>query len=164
MANSTDKPQRKPTLYGAQATGMPVLDNMAYGCWPHLFTPLALEYDVPPHFLITLLFLWEATVGADRDAPCGNLALTQIPVRVRESRKWLAAFVAAGFFTVRPAKLGDKTGSFYEYRSATTAKEWEGFFAAVDVIFKFPGDMDKLSPAAFSKLISGAAKADWLTK
>jgi hypothetical protein len=164
MTHSTDKKNQRPTLYGLQSTGIPVLDAAAFGCWPHLFTQLAVKYDVPAHLQITLLYLWEATVGADRDAPCGNLALTQIPVRVRESRKWLAAFVAAGFFTVRPAKLGDKTGSFYEYRSTTTAKEWEGFFAAADLIYKLPGDIDKLSPAAFSKLISGAAKADWLTK
>lgn len=164
MPNDTkDKQQRKPTLYGNQATGVPVLDEMAYGCWPHLFTRLAIKYDVPAHFLITLLYLWEATVGADRDAPCGYLARKQIPVRARESRKWLAAFCAAGFFTERRAKLGDKTGTFYEYKSATTAKEWEGLFAAAGVFSKLP-DWDQLTAERFSKLISGAAQAEWLTK
>ena len=94
-----------------KATGCPVLDEEAYGRWPHLFSNLARRYRVPDHFLLTLLFLWDQTMGS-QNAPCGHVALSQIPVREREARKWLAALVKVGFFNVIPAKLGDKRGSY----------------------------------------------------
>ena len=141
-----------------KATGCPVLDEEAYGRWPHLFSNLARRYRVPDHFLLTLLFLRDQTMGS-QNAPCGHVALSQIPVREREARKWLAALVKVGFFNVIPAKLGDKRGSYYDYEEETAPAAWEKFFDFAGTVTAF-GNWDGVSPARFANMAARAIGAN----
>jgi hypothetical protein len=143
-----------PVLTGDKATGVPVLDEMAFGRWPHLFTVLAVKYKVPDHFLITLLFLWEATMGKSASGS-GDLAIPQIPVRERTARKWLAALCAAGFFEKDEVEPGDTTGATFAYNVNTTPKAWHKFFAAAAMASYFP-NWDAVSPKEFATLLASA--------
>jgi len=145
---TSGKPYWGGLLSGEKATGIPVLDAMAYGRWPHLFSYLALKHEVPDHFLITLLYLWDGTMGSAH-APNGNVALAQIPVREREARKWLAAFCAVGFFEKDAAEWGDRKGSMFTYNEDTRPQEWEKLFAWAGAV-KNLRNWDKVGPERFA--------------
>ena len=146
-----------PKLTKDKATGIPIVDEFAFAMWPHAFTIYARRYDVPDHFLITLLYLWDATVGSG-DA-CGDLAIGQIPVRERTVRKWLAAFCAVGFFEEQKRKPGEKRGSFFAYQKNTSPEAWEKLFKVAGLAQYF-GNWDEMTPERFGKFIARAAGAD----
>src|SRR5208282_4589469 len=129
-----------PTYLKNKATGNHALDAYAYGPWPHLFTRLACTYKPPAEMLLTLLYLWDRTVGTGND--CGDCALSQIPVHHRHRNKWLAAFIAAGFFECVKTKPGGKSkkqeGSFYVYKNPS-ANQWDAFFRAASVVVHYKG-------------------------
>lgn len=152
-----------PLISTEKSTGIRVLDEEGFGMWPHLFTTLFLRYRPPEHFLISLLYLWEATVGHDKNDPAGHLAFSQIPVREREAYKWVAAFCAIGFFTVTKPKQGEKKGSFYEYNVDTAPGQWEALFAAAAALASLPC-WDEVSPERFSKLVKSTMEAEWLVQ
>lgn len=133
-----------------KATGNHALDQDAYGPVPHLLFNLAVKYTVPDEFLLTVLFLWDRTVGTGDD--CGNCALSQIPVRARDKTRWLAALVECGFWECRKASNRDHVGSFYEYKNPTAA-EWERFFKVASITRKF-SNMDGISPARFGQVFA----------
>ncbi len=141
---------KHPTILKDKATGNHALDAYAYVRWPHLFNVLALKYDVPPSLLLTLLFLWDRTVGTGNDF--GDVALSQIPVRRQEKVKWLAAFVAANFFERQKSKSGGRTqeGSFYVYNNPS-ADEWDEFFRRSEFLRRFP-KWDAVSAESFARL------------
>jgi hypothetical protein len=119
--------------------GIPAIDSFFFGRWPHLFTLLAREYNVPRDFLVVLLHLWEATVGCKQGPECGYLALSQVtnvPPRLRD--KWLAALVASGFFTVETAGPHDREGSRYIYNEEASPEEWESFFHMAEWLNRLP--------------------------
>jgi len=149
VSNTAGRPIHRTTLH-EKATGNHALDAYAYGPWPHLFSVLARKYNVPDAMLLTLLFLWDMTVGTGDD--CGDAALTQIPIRARDRLKWLAAFVAAGFFKCEKATPGgaDQRGSFYEYTNPT-ADDWDEFFRRAAAAYKFPG-WDAVSTEQFATI------------
>lgn len=135
-----------------EATHIAALDALAWGRWPHLFTVLAREYKVPTEFFITLIFLWDATVGS-KSSPSGKLALSQIPGRERTVGKWLAALEAAEFFTVEKAGPHDHEGSTYTYNEETTAESWEAFFEKAEWLDPFPS-WDKADRKKFAALFA----------
>ena len=139
---------KHPTILKDKATGNHALDSYAYARWPHLFAALALKYSVPPDMLLTLLFLWDRTVGTGDD--CGDCAMSQIPVRARAATKWLAAFVAADFFSCMKAIPGgaDQRGSFYEYKNPST-NEWDEFFRRAEILQRF-GNWDAVPADRFA--------------
>jgi hypothetical protein len=143
---------KRIALTGSAATSNLVLNKSAWGKFPHFFTYLLRKYPVPHHFLLTLLFLWDATVGSS-DSPIGQISLSQIPVRNRERNKWLAAFVAVGFWEVVKAKPSDggKSGSMYVYNESTTPEAWETFFMAASRAQHFPG-WDDVSTEQFAQM------------
>jgi hypothetical protein len=143
---------------GKGATDNHAIDKDAFGCVPHLFFNLAVHYTVPHEFLLTVLFLWDKTVGQDRDVPIGDCALSQIPVRPRARSRWLAALVAAGFWDCKKATSGGahQKGSLYEYKNPT-AESWERLFQAVSISRNFDG-FDDVSPARFGKLFARVAE------
>ena len=143
---------KHPTYLKEKATGNHALDAYAYGPWPHLFNRLALEYAVPESLVMTLLFLWDRTVGSGDDF--GDCALSQIYARPRERSKWLAALTASGFFECTKAKSGgaDQHGSFYVYKNPT-ADEWDEFFRRAGIVKKAP-NWDKVLPEKFGRLFA----------
>lgn len=143
---------KHPTFLKEKATGNHALDAYAYGPWPHLFNRLALEYEPPESLMLTLLFLWDRTVGSGEG--CGDCALSQIHVRDREKAKWLAAFVASNFFECVKAKSGGtkQSGSFYAYNNPT-ADEWDEFFRRAGILKK-AANWDKIRPEKFGKLFA----------
>ncbi len=147
-----------PKLTKDKATGIPILDEFAYGRWPHAFMIWATRHSVPDHFLITLMYLWDATVGSSDDYS-GDLAIAQVPVRERTVRKWLAAFCAVGFFEEKKRKPGDKKGSIFVYESSTTPSAWERMFKVAGLAERF-GNWDSMPPDKFGKFIARAAGAD----
>src|SRR4051812_22130431 len=147
-----------PKLTKDKATGIPILDEYAYGRWPHAFMVWATRHDVPEHFLITLLYLWDATVGSGDDC-CGDLAISQVRGRERTIRKWLAAFCAAGFFEEKKRNPGDKKGSMFVYNQNTTPEAWERMFKAAGLAQHF-GNWDEMSPEKFGKFMARAASVD----
>lgn len=155
------KPKYKfAVLSGEKATGIAVLDYYAYGRWPHWFTVLATKHKVPPDFIVTLLYLWDATVG--RSEACeGDLAVSQVPVRARNVRKYLAAICRAGLFEVLESKSGDKTGDFFVYNDAATPETWETFFRVIGTASRF-GGWDKVSPETFGGFIGRAVTGEKL--
>jgi|SRR5712671_1424256 len=136
------------------STDIPAIDSYFFGRWPHLFTLLSREYEVPSDLLVVLLFLWEATVGAKDGPDRGYLALSQIPahlVRERNTLKWLAAFTAAEIFTVEVAGPNDHKGSRYTYDESTSSSRWESFFQVAEWLNKRFKNWDKVKKAEFSK-------------
>ena len=121
-----------------KATGNHAIDSYAYSQMPHLFFVLSNTYSVPPSLLLTLFFLWDRTVGGGSD--CGDVALSQIPVRRQDKVKWLAAFEAADFFEVEKPKVGgaQQRGTFYVYKNPT-ADEWDEFFRRAEILPPPPG-------------------------
>ncbi len=110
-------------------TGIAAIDCAGYMRWPHFFTWMMQKWNPPVHFVLTLFYLWNNTVG--KKGLVGNLAMSQIPVRPNERNKWMAAFVETGFFKVnRRAGPHDREGSVYEYNRDTTPLEWELLFKA----------------------------------
>jgi hypothetical protein len=116
---------------------------------PHLFFVLSNTYSVPPSLLLTLFFLWDRTVGGGSD--CGDVALSQIPVRRQDKVKWLAAFEAADFFEVEKPKVGgaQQRGTFYVYKNPT-ADEWDEFFRRAEILQRFE-NWDKVSKEKFAQ-------------
>lgn len=150
MSKRADKPH--PVFLKEKATGNHALDSYAYGRWPHLFNVLALKYPVPPEMLLTLLFLWDRTVGDGDDA--GDCARTQIPVRARHRDKWLSAFVAGGFFSCEKSESGGSAkrqrGSFFIYKNPT-ADQWDQFFWRASILSRFE-HWDDVLPNKFAAL------------
>lgn len=146
-----------PKLTKDKATGIAVVDEFAFTMWPHAFNIWAARYKVPDHFLIALLYLWDATVGTG-DAS-GDLSIGQVPVRERTVRKWLAAFCAAGFFEEHKLPSGSRRGSFFVYQEKTSPEAWEQLFKVAGLVQAF-GDWDKVSPERFAGLVARAAGAD----
>jgi hypothetical protein len=142
---------KHPTILRDHATGNNAIDSYAYSRMPHLFFVLANTYDVPPSLLLTLFFLWDRTIGNDAEAECGDIALSQIPVRRQEKVKWLAAFESANFFAVTKPKIGgaQHRGTFYEYKNPT-ADEWDEFFRRSEILQRFEG-WDKVSKEKFGQ-------------
>ena|SRR5579859_1361490 len=138
------------------ATGNFAIDRDAYACVPHLFFNLAVRYPVPTEFFLTVLFLWDKTVGQDREVGAGDCALSQIPVRPRDRSRWLAALVEAGFWACEKATPGgaNQRGSFYEYKNPP-AEAWERLFNAASNSRNIDG-MDDISPARFGKMFARA--------
>jgi len=132
-----------------------VADVGGFVMWPHCFTRWAQKYKPPDHFLLTLLFLWDATVNHKMR---GRLAISQIPVRKRDAVKWLAAFELCGFFTVAKAGPRDLKGSLYAYKPDTDPDDWEVLFewAAWITEATTPRSRDKASPTAFGTLARDA--------
>jgi hypothetical protein len=145
------------TLTDKKSTGIPVLDEMAWGRWPHYLTKLMHFYAVPPSFCVATLFLWDATVGS-ADGPCGEIALSQIPVRTRELRKYLAAYCKAGFFEKIPAKYGSPKGSDYWYDEKKTPEEWHRFFDAIAKACELGGLADNVKPESFGNMVASAMR------
>jgi hypothetical protein len=149
----------KPALR-ASATGNHALDESAYGPTPHLFFNLAVKYPVPAEMLLTVLFLWDRTVGrdAERHSAAGDCALSQIPVRERNRNRWLAALIACEFWEREKAKSGGRhqSGSYYEYKNPT-AKEWETFFEFASISRNVAG-FDAITPERFGKMAVCAVK------
>jgi hypothetical protein len=137
-----------------KATGNYAIDRDAYVMVPHLLFNLAVAYTVPDELILTVLFLWDKTVGEDIDVPIGNCALSQIPVRERNARRWLAALVAVGFWNCKKSGYGDAKGSLYEYKNPT-AEEWEDFFRAASVSRNFAG-FDDIDPKRFGDIFARA--------
>ena len=142
-----------------KSTGNHALDKDAYGPMPHLFFNLALKYPVTSDFLLTVFFLWDKTVGQDpdRDMASGDCALSQIPVHPRTRNRWLAALVAAGFWSVQKTKAGgaNQKGSFYTYENPTAA-EWEVLFEAASMVHNFKGWDRGTSTERFAKSFARA--------
>lgn len=130
----------------------PQILKSGFARWPHLFCRLAQRYDVPSDMLLTLLFLWDATVGANVEG-MDDVARSQIPVRKQTRTKWLAALEAAHFFDKVKAKSGgaNQTGSFWAYVFEVTEEEWEEFFWTASVLYKRTDNWDKVSTANFAK-------------
>jgi hypothetical protein len=138
-----------------KATGNHAIDRDAYGRMPHLFFNLSVVYPVPADLLLTIFFLWDKTVGEDFDAPIGRCAQSQIPVRQRNLRRWLAALTQAGFWECREKSgLGDKKGSLYSYKNPT-AEEWETFFRSASMSQNIPG-VDDVEPEIFGRVLARA--------
>ena len=142
-----------------RSTGNHALDKDAYGPVPHLLFNLALKYPVPHEFFVTVLFLWDKTVGQDpeRDTAEGDCALSQIPVRERDKKRWLAALIAAGFWEICcPAKSGGthQHSATYAYLNPTAA-EWDSLFKAVSMSRNIAGK-DYVSPERFGKMFARA--------
>jgi hypothetical protein len=111
--------------------------------------------DVPPSLLLTLYFLWDRTVGNDAEAACGDLALSQIPVKnERDKVKWLAAFEASGFFEVEKPKSGGakQRGTFYVYKNPTV-DEWDEFFRRAEILQRYE-KWEKVSKEKFCQLFA----------
>jgi len=141
-----------------RATGNHAIDREAYGMFPHLFCHLAIAYPVPAELFLTIVFLWDRTVGADVTMPDGRCALSQIPVRERNKRRWLAALIAVGFWDCREKSgMGDKMGSLYEYRNPT-AEEWETFFkvASLTRYMQDGARGDEIEPEIFGRVFARA--------
>jgi hypothetical protein len=130
-------------------TGVEILDCNNWGMWPHAFTFYAARYKVPSDFLITLLYLWDGTMGSGH-RPSGSIGVLQIPVRERDARKWLTALVAVGFFEKETAGWKDKAGSKYTYVE-TTWRQWEIFFKWAGWVALWPG-RDKVSTEQFANM------------
>jgi hypothetical protein len=141
---------------GKGATGNHAIDRDAWASVPHLFFNLAVRYPVPPEFFLTVLFLWDKTVGQDREAPAGDCALSQIPVRPRDRARWLAALVTAGFWDCDKATPGgaNQRGSFYEYKNPP-AEAWERLFKAASLSRNMDG-FDDITPARFGRMFARA--------
>jgi hypothetical protein len=154
VANRSTGGKKRFTLLRDKATGNNALDADAYGPMPHLFFNLAVEYKVPSDFLLTLLFLWDRTVGTGDD--CGDCALSQIPVRPRDKSRWLAALVAAGFWDCKKAKSGGKNqrGSFHIYKNPPV-EAWESLFQAAGIA-QHLANRDAVSPERFGKVFARA--------
>ena len=120
--------------------------------WPHVFNTLSLKYAVPDSFLVTLLFLWSATVGSINHGD-GEIALSQIPVRPRYLRKYIEALVRARFFEKVQAGPESEKGSWYSYDDEKTAEDWDAFFSSVARVCALGGLDDDLSPDKFAKLV-----------
>jgi hypothetical protein len=142
-----------------KATGNHALDKDAFACVPHLFFNLAVRYPVPPEFFLTVLFLWDKTIGQDREDPCGDCADSQIPVRKPNRTRWLAALVAVGFWERKKPKLGgaNQRGSFYDYKNPP-ADAWERMFKAASLSRNFPG-LDGISKERFATMFARAVNA-----
>jgi hypothetical protein len=157
---------KQPRFLKEKATGNHALDAYAYGRWPHLFNALATEYPVPDSFMVTLLFLWDRTVGSGEEA-AGDCAMSQIPVNERWRSKWIAALVASGFFTIaREADLGGRNqrGAFYVYNNPP-AEAWAKFFWLASTLCSEAGFNPKLPwnalpPARFAAMFTGLHKPD----
>ncbi len=153
----TAKSKHYVTLTGDNATGNHAIDSYAYGPFPHLFTRLAVEYRPPADMLLTLLFLWDRTVGRDelRDDAMGDIALSQIPVQPRCKLRWLEAFVAAGFWERTTAARGGKQhkGSVYVYKNPTT-EEWDKFFEAAAMAQHFDWNVETVPPKRWARLFA----------
>ncbi len=143
-----------PIYLKTKATGNHALDAYAYGRWPHLFTLLACKYNPPPEMILVLLYLWDKTVGSGDD--CGDCALSQIPVHHRYRSKWLAAFVAVGFFDCEKHKTGGKSqrSNFYHYKNPT-ATDWDKFFQAAAMVKNF-GNWDLVPTKEFANVFARA--------
>jgi len=119
---------------------------------------LARDYEVSLDLLVTLVYLWDATVGSARHKerpagsnPQGRIAASQIPVRHHYRNKWLHALLASGFFKrVEKAGPAEKKGSLYEYENETTPEEWKAFFAKAGFVTALKGDLDDVSTARFA--------------
>jgi len=123
--------------------GIPAIDTFFFGRWPHLFTLLAREYNVPPDLLLVLLSLWEATVGAKAGPDRGLLSNSQFFARGRSRDKWVAALEASEFFMVKTAGPSDQA-SRYTYDEEVTAEQWESFFEMAEFLNAFPNwDVNK---------------------
>lgn len=146
--NSSDKPKTKIDRIKVLTYWTP---------WPHDFNRLMMKYQISHSFLVTLIYLWQATVGSGDDT-CGYLALRQIPVRRKHAEKWLAALCESGLFTVEKAKLGSQDGSRYEYREDATMKDWETLFHRLAEIEKLGGLEDKFRVEKFGKMVANTFK------
>ena len=135
-------------LRDEKATRIPVLDAQAYGRWPHLFSNLAREHDAPADLIITLLYLWDGTMGS-ANAPGGDVSISQIPVRTREKRKWLAALCAAGLFERVSGPAGSTRGDAYYYDEQATPEKWDEFFQLAARSKQF--DHDQVSVKVFAR-------------
>jgi hypothetical protein len=131
------------------------INRDAYGMMPHLFFNLAVAYPVPAELLLTIFFLWDKTVGTDIDAPTGRCSQSQIPVRQRNLRRWLAALTQAGFWECREKSgLGDKKGSLYAYKNPS-AEDWETFFRVAHVSQDIAG-VEDVEPEIFGRMFARA--------
>ena len=142
-----------------KATGNHALDKDAYGPVPHLLFNLAVKYKVPDEFFLTVLFLWDKTVGQDpdREMAMGDCALSQIPVRDRDKKRWLAALLAVGFWKIgRPARSGgpNQHSASYEYLNPA-AEEWESLFKVVSTARNIAGK-DNITPERFGTMFARA--------
>ena len=151
--------EEPPQLVGSLAANNQAITSKGFTMWPHLFTVLAREHAVSKDFLVTLLYLWDATVGSiqhrerPKDAnPQGRISLSQIPVRHHQRDKWLLALIASGFFRrIDKAGPSDKKGSLYEYENETTPEEWRAFFAKAGFCEEWSGDsLDDMPAARFA--------------
>ena len=134
------------------------LFNNYWTAWPHEFNRLMLRYQISHSFLITLLYLWAATVGSSDDC-IGNLALTQIPARRKHVEKWLEALVQSGLFRVHKAKLGSQEGSAYCYQESSTFEDWDLLFKVLAHLEFFGGLDDKFSVKQFGEMVASAFKS-----
>ncbi len=128
--------------------------------WPRLFNDLFLRYNTPPSLYITLHFFWSACVGYS--FPKGTISLAQIPVAVRELRKWRAALLESDIFeVVRQAKLGDQKGSDYQFNE-TSPRKWEWFFHTAATVARHGavGDHD-VTPEDFGDAFAWLKTHDW---
>jgi hypothetical protein len=141
-------------LTGDKATGIAAVDEIGFSRWPHLFNVLAERYPVPDHLLITLLWLWNGTVGRNA-AGSGDLAVAQVPVRERNVRKWLKALCAVGFFETDGVEPGDRTGATFTYKKDTSPDAWRQFFEAAAFYNHFP-NWDAVSPERFAAVFARA--------
>ena len=146
---------KHPVILREKATGNRALDSHGYSRVPHLFFVLANKYDVPPSLLLTLLSLWDRTVGTDAATEMGDCALSQIPVKnERDKLKWLAAFEAAGFFSVTKPKSGGakQQSTLYEYKNPL-ADDWDEFFRRAGILARFE-NWEKVSKEKFGQLFA----------
>jgi hypothetical protein len=156
---------KQPRFLKEKATGNHALDSYAYSRWPHLFNVLALKYNVPDSFILTLLFLWDRTVGSGEEE-AGDCALSQIPVNPRWKKKWIAALVAAGFFTCTREESGGRNqrGAFYVYNNPP-AEAWAKFFFSAGNLCSHPRAVagipwNKLPTERFARLFCGLHKPE----
>jgi len=147
----------QPTNAAKPKTKLDRIDlfNHYWTPWPHEFNHLMLRYQISHSFLITLLYLWAATVGSSDDC-IGNLALTQIPARRKHVEKWLEALVKSGLFRVHKAKLGSQEGSLYCYQESSTFEDWDLLFKVLARL-EFLGALDDtFSVKQFGRLVASA--------
>ena len=137
------------------------LFNNYWTAWPHEFNRLMLRYQISHSFLITLLYLWAATVGSSDDC-IGNLALTQIPARRKHVEKWLGKkhLSNPAFLGCIRQSWGAKEGSAYCYQEeSSTFEDWDLLFKVLAHLEFFGGLDDKFSVKQFGEMVASAFKS-----
>ena len=147
---------------GDKFSDVPLLvssDGFYWIPWPHEFNRLMRAYPKVPHsFWITLMHVWGATVGSV-DGQSGLLAISQIPVRAKDARKWIErALTVAGFFRRKVAGQGDKEGSAFYVGEPKGRAEWEAFLESLSWVVEFNGLGTKVTTKRFGKLVVAGAQ------